>query len=192
MPEMERKSTKEMMKEYAQETPQAALHIACCSAICCFWVPLLFFIAATNLPETCEEYDTFKLWLKLYSVLPLGTFIIMLLITSLVARSGNKTLYILGLRLLLFSTSVVSLGLFIWGCKEFYLTTDDNCTDPDGFNSRALAGVFLVFGFLLIPTQCCCLCQSILNNNELDTTGDTSGNTSGNQVEVTVVGSLND
>jgi thiol-disulfide isomerase/thioredoxin len=152
--EMKRASTKQLMENSAQAGPCTAI----CMAACCFWIPLLCFLGAANLLETCES-DHFGVWLKVYGLLPLSSAIVVQCVAAFWARKRSKEHFKNALRLQGF-TSLVMFGMFIWGWVEYAKTTEDACVGAEDVdvNPRKLALAFLIMGSIGAP---CALCSSI-------------------------------
>jgi len=130
-----------------------------CLALCGFWVPLLFWMAAANTLSTCGS-EHFQLWLKLYGILPLGSAILMHIIATCWACIGNRTNFKNALRLQGLTT-LVQLGMFVWGWVEYAKTTEDLCVGDGDINPRQLALAFLIIGSIMAPCYPCVVCVAL-------------------------------
>eukprot|EP00932_Pfiesteria_piscicida_P021350 SRR837773.8139.p3 GENE.SRR837773.8139~~SRR837773.8139.p3 ORF type:complete len:190 (-),score=45.87 SRR837773.8139:207-713(-) len=55
---------------------KSGLVSACMAPICCFWIPMLFFMGAANLKDECES-EKLKTWMKVYGLGPMcGMFLV--------------------------------------------------------------------------------------------------------------------
>eukprot|EP00933_Yihiella_yeosuensis_P047946 TRINITY_DN4393_c0_g1_i3.p1 TRINITY_DN4393_c0_g1~~TRINITY_DN4393_c0_g1_i3.p1 ORF type:complete len:205 (-),score=33.88 TRINITY_DN4393_c0_g1_i3:446-1060(-) len=153
--ELVRLPTTQLMDNHAKAGPILVVAIPCFFGVCCFWLPMIFWMAADNLLASCESYDNFKLWFRLYAVVPICVVTLMQLIVSILARAGNGAVFKLGLRLQICS-ALVQTGLIIWGWIEYMKTSEDKCVDPDdGINPRTLAMVFLAMASIGTPGVVC-------------------------------------
>ena len=149
-PELQRVSTTKMMKDQAQRAPMVLLTVLLVNGCCCFWIPLLFFVGASNVLKDCERYDAFTLWMKTYTLVPMAMGVLMQLLVAVLACVGSGSVYKLGLRLQ-FLTSFVAIGYVVWGWFEYFSTEEETCVGDGEINPRSLALVFLILASLSVP-----------------------------------------
>merc|ERR1719265_1621024 len=116
---------------------------------------MIFFMAAGNVLETCDNYDSFKLWLRLYGLVPFACAVLMQVFVVLISCVGNEACFKMSMRIQAL-TGCVSVGFVIWGFVEYTKTDEAECVDPQGdINPRLLAIVFLVCGAIGAPGTIC-------------------------------------
>ncbi|CAJ1359964.1 unnamed protein product [Effrenium voratum] len=150
MPELQRVPTDQLQEEQKKGGPIMLGGMICVNACCCFWIPLIFFLGAANTLETCENYDSFTMWMKTYALVPMGISILMQLVVVLAAYCCNGTGFKIALRLQIL-TGAVAVGMMIWGWVEYSRSSEDLCVGSGDVNPRTLALVFLIMGSLGAP-----------------------------------------
>jgi len=164
-----------------EATVQKSTILLLCMPFCGFWLPLLFFLAASNVLDTCEA-DNFKLWLQLYGILPTASAFVLQVIVAVFACRGDSDAFKMGLRMQALP-QLLSLCLLVWGWVEYSKTDKDKCVNPDdGINPRTLAIVFLIMASICSPCILCGICRQV---NE-----PTGGASCGHRNEAQVFGSM--
>mmetsp|Transcript_63254 Transcript_63254/g.100424 ORF Transcript_63254/g.100424 Transcript_63254/m.100424 type:complete len:180 (-) Transcript_63254:116-655(-) len=148
---MKRIPTDQLIEEQKKGAPIILCVTFCAPACCCFWIPLLFFLGAANVLQTCENYESFTVWLRTYGLVPMCCGIFFQLLVTFTACCGNHTLFKLALRLQIL-TGCVSVGMMIWGWVEWSRTEEEPCVGNDDINPRTLALVFLILGSIGAPS----------------------------------------
>lgn len=152
-------ATEDLMETQKGMGPVMIAALCCIMGVCCFWLPLIFFMGAANVLTTCENHSGFTLWMKLYSLIPMGVGLLMQMLVVLFAFVGNPALFKCGMRLQAM-TGLVGVGLLIWGWMEYTKTSEEKCVDgSDGINPRTLSFVFLIMGSIGMPGAICAACS---------------------------------
>ncbi|CAE7528496.1 unnamed protein product [Symbiodinium sp. CCMP2592] len=126
----------------------------CTNGCCCFWIPLLFFLGAANVLQSCENYDRFTMWMKTYPLVPMCCGILVQLLVSCLACVGNRSVFKMGLRLQAF-TGLAFVAALAWGWYEYSATSEEGCVGSDKINPRTLSLVFLIMGSIAAPSVMC-------------------------------------
>lgn len=155
--EMPRATTKQLMKQQSQSGPFTVV----CMPLCCFWVPMLFFMGAANTLSTCES-DHFVVWMKVYGLAPLACAMLVQIIASFWACRGSGEHFKNALRLQGL-TSLITVALFIWGWVEYMKTSEEKCVGDGDINPRALALAWLIMGSFGVPLSFCAALKQIRN-----------------------------
>jgi len=124
----------------------------CLSGVMCFWIPMIFFMAAANTLTSCEkELDTFMKVYSLSLIIVTPTISCMALIF---ASIQSKICFKVAERLQVV-TGFAHLGLEFWGWVIWANTTDQLCYDPTTDHTHAINPRTLTFVFLVV--QACLL-----------------------------------
>mmetsp|Transcript_125852 Transcript_125852/g.245529 ORF Transcript_125852/g.245529 Transcript_125852/m.245529 type:complete len:175 (+) Transcript_125852:74-598(+) len=142
-----------------QETPKKTAMTVLLTPLLCFWIPLLFFMAAGNVSSTCET-GTFKLWLQLYGIVPITLSLAFMILTGILAKLGNPDMFKSGLQFQALP-QIVSLCLLVWGWVTYSKTSDEKCVKEGGINPRLLALVWLILGSIFSPCVLCAIMSQI-------------------------------
>lgn len=154
-PELKRATTSQMMQQHSEHAGvQCAIVFS--SIVCCFWLPMLFLMAAANVPDKCEKKDGLKTWLQVYGIVPMAVGILVQLLIVVFALMKVGFLFKLSLRLHGVSMCV-SIALIIWGWIV-YAGTDADCDGDDHPLPRTMTLVFLILGSIGLP---CALCMAV-------------------------------
>lgn len=148
---MPRKTTKQIMEAQAANGPCFAL----LPAVCCFWIPLLFFLGAANTLPTCESGEL-KVWMRTYSLLPFVSFAVMHIIGTFLACRGDGFAFKSTIFWFQGVTAILMVGMVTWGWVEYSKTSEQMCVGDRAINPRTLTLVFLVIECCLYV--CCGLC----------------------------------
>ncbi|OLQ04918.1 hypothetical protein AK812_SmicGene11952 [Symbiodinium microadriaticum] len=146
--------TEQLIEEQKQGAPFVLAAMFCTNSCCCFWIPLLFFLGAANVLQSCENYDRFTMWMKTYPLVPMCCGILVQLLVSCLACVGNRSVFKLGLRLQAF-TGLAFVAALAWGWYEYSATSEEGCVGSDKINPRTLSLVFLVMGSIAAPSVMC-------------------------------------
>lgn len=122
---------------------------------------MLFFMAAGNVLDTCED-DEFKLWLQIYGIVPMALAIALQILSAVLAMSGNPDVFKIGLRLQVLP-QLLSVCLLVWGWITYSKTSKEKCVPDDGINPRTFALVWLIIGSIGIPGALCGTCMKLAN-----------------------------
>lgn len=118
-------------------------------AACCFWIPMIFFMAAANVPDACTNKDDFALWLRVHGLAPLLIGVVVQALAVVFAIVQAAQLFKFALR----TQILVQLlgGCFtIWGWAV-YGGGDASCNTAEDVRPRTLALVWLVLGSICLP-----------------------------------------
>mmetsp|Transcript_91959 Transcript_91959/g.268933 ORF Transcript_91959/g.268933 Transcript_91959/m.268933 type:complete len:192 (-) Transcript_91959:378-953(-) len=135
--------------EVAKEGASLIPVIWCATGCCCFWIPMVFFFAAANVLQSCEQ--DLSIFLKVYGLVSIVLAPCMQTMIIAAAWAGSETCFKFAGRLHLL-TSALSLGLMAAGWVFWHETTDTACYDPDGahdlgdINPRTLLFVWVIIG----------------------------------------------
>jgi len=157
-----------MRMQLTKQTATQRLTYQLCSAGCCFWLPLVCFLAAANTLETCQELDSLTGvqsigdFIKQYSLFMILSPVFVQIMCILAAKSGSKFCF-KEAEYLHFITAGFQIGLMIRGWMHYHNTTDEACyngVDPEpehAINPRTLLYAILLVQTILISIILCCV-----------------------------------
>jgi len=111
-------------------------------SLLCIWMPIIFFMGASNVPDTCEQ--NLGLWMRLFALLAIFLFPLMQCLIVILGKTQINLLYKLSLTIHII-TNLVGLGLIIWGWIVWAGSSEEQCFDGTGVNPIVLSLIFLIF-----------------------------------------------
>jgi hypothetical protein len=140
--------------------------VCCGTALCCFWIPMIFFMGAANVLETCEAY--LGEWMRVFGIIAVVLQPVMECLSISAAKAKCRIAFKLGncLRIL---GGLAAIGNCVYGFLIHAATTDENCYGGEGIDPRLLTMVFCISNVVSIGLALCGLCCGILalkNNPE--------------------------
>lgn len=125
----------------------------CCSGVCCFWVPLVCFLAASNVStQTCEQ--PIATWIRVYGILAVAISPVTLCLLVLLSKVGMLLCVRLGK--VTQGLSFFSQGLFVvYGFAIWSHSTQEKCYRGSGIDPMKLMLVFMIIG--MVAWGCTCL-----------------------------------
>jgi len=166
-PQLLRADTSMRMQLTKQTATQRLTH-QLCTAGCCFWLPLVCFLAAANTLETCQELESLtgvqsiSEFIKQYSLFMILSPVFVQIMCILAAKSGSKRCF-KEAEYLHFITAGFQIGLMVRGWMHYHNTTDEACyngVDPEpehAINPRTLLYAILLVQTILISIILCCV-----------------------------------
>lgn len=123
----------------------------CVGGVLLFWFPMIFFFAAANTLDTCEE-DLGGFLQRYALILTIAPFALHFLM-FLIAFSGQKLLFKFSEFLVHISGSVIGFIMNILGYMIYNNTTDEACYDGEAdldhhINPRKLLFAWIIMGFI--------------------------------------------
>lgn len=149
IPGMVRLPTTELYLNEESES-QTKCFVGFCLAVLCSWFPVVFWLTAARVLETCESV-TFKVWLKVYGIVPLVGYMLILCCVHGSVKIHSTALLKCATRLRAL-LPVFNLLLLAWGWFALMAGNDESCTDANrwqkggapSLHPRQLAAVVLL------------------------------------------------
>mmetsp|Transcript_47589 Transcript_47589/g.113253 ORF Transcript_47589/g.113253 Transcript_47589/m.113253 type:complete len:217 (-) Transcript_47589:294-944(-) len=145
-----RSLTSQLAEEEEMKEARIVLGLLCCFSGCSLWIPALFWMGASNILPSCERYESFKDWMRVFPLLPAACGLVVQVFSAAVAFLGQRSLYKVGLRLQIL-TGLGTLLLVAWGWVEYTQTSDAACVGGGRVHPKMLSLLFLVLSSIYCP-----------------------------------------
>merc|ERR1719265_1189726 len=150
--------TKTQMETQAQAGPAAIAVSICCTGICCFWVPMIAFGAASTIPAGCQQ--DLATWLQVFSLVCLIVPILMNIFITAGAMMNLRFCFKLGHGFQMIP-GIFLLAWSAYGISIYNSTTEEACAPLTayGYDARWWVWFFSVFNLIGWGITMLCLCM---------------------------------
>lgn len=152
-------STRRLMKEASNSAGWEGAGAHCAGALgCCWWIPLIFFMAATNVEDDCEL--GLGIWLRICGLVSILTGPCLHVLAIIFAHSRMACLFKCT-RILFFNSVLIVLGMSLSGFVVYAVVSEPRCLKEDWSGIHPIT-LTLVWAILVPGLMCLSCCVGVL------------------------------